>query len=176
MTNDSLLIMVKTSGGGAAYAESIRGYPESISCLFYFKGIAMNKAFKVLWNQVRNTYVVASEAQTRYGKPAKSTKTIVAAAVAGLMAVSGASFANTIEVNPEYAQEDNKLITGGNDDLNITTTASLGELVYDLVQANSFDDIRNAIEQDGKVITGVIGGHGVFDSNFGSSSTQLGIK
>ena len=136
----------------------------------------MNKAFKVLWNQVRNTYVVASEAQTTYGKPAKSTKTIVAAAVAGLMAVSGASFANTIEVNPEYAQEDNKLITGGNDDLNITTTASLGELVYDLVQANSFDDIRNAIEQDGKVITGVIGGHGVFDSNFGSSSTQLGIK
>lgn len=136
----------------------------------------MNKAFKVLWNQVRNTYVVASEAQTTHGKPGKATKTIVAAAVAGLMAVSGASLANTIEVNPEYAQEDNKLITGGNDDLNITTTASLGELVYELGQAGSFDDIRNAIEQDGKVITGVIGGHGVFDGNFDNPLTQISIK
>lgn len=51
----------------------------------------MNKAFKVLWNQVRNTYVVASEAQTTHGKPGKATKTIVAAAVAGLMAVGGDS-------------------------------------------------------------------------------------
>lgn len=50
--------------------------------------------------------------------------------------------------------------------MNITTTGSFGELVYDLVQAGSIDDIRNAIEQDGKVITGVIGGHGVFDSAF----------
>lgn len=47
----------------------------------------MNKAFKVLWNQVRGSYVVASEAQVTHGKPGKAVKTIVAAAVAGLMAV-----------------------------------------------------------------------------------------
>ena len=56
----------------------------------------MNKAFKVLWNQVRNTYVVASEAQATHGKPSKATKTLVAAAVAGLMAVGGTAFAKDI--------------------------------------------------------------------------------
>ena len=34
----------------------------------------MNKAFKVLWNQVRGTYVVASEAQVTHGKPGKATR------------------------------------------------------------------------------------------------------
>ena len=51
----------------------------------------MNKAFKVLWNDVRRTYVVSSEAQMSRGKPAKSAKTLVAAAVAGVLALGAGS-------------------------------------------------------------------------------------
>ena len=65
----------------------------------------MNKAFKVLWNQVRGSYVVASEAQVTHGKPGKAVKTIVAAAVAGLMAVSGSALAVMIDSDYFYGED-----------------------------------------------------------------------
>ena len=87
----------------------------------------MNKAFKVLWNQVRNTYVVASEAQTTHGKPGKATKTIVAAAVAGLMAMGSSAFASTVIDsssfgNGEGQYNSTKFISGHGGDISIQTS------------------------------------------------------
>lgn len=55
----------------------------------------MNKAFKVLWNDARRSFVVSSETQRSHGKPKKFTKTLLATALAGLMAVGSSAFAAT---------------------------------------------------------------------------------
>lgn len=55
------------------------------------EGNNMNKAFKVLWNEVRELAVVSSEAQKSHGKPKKAIATAV---LAGLLAVAGTAGAN----------------------------------------------------------------------------------
>ena len=77
----------------------------------------MNKAFKVLWNQVRGSYVVASEAQVTHGKPGKAVKTIVAAAVAGLMAVGVSAQAREISYGTIKREGSTKFISGAGDTL-----------------------------------------------------------
>lgn len=120
----------------------------------------MNKAFKVLWNQVRNTYVVASEAQATHGKPGKATKTIVAAAVAGLMAVGTASAATITNETLQDGQQ--AFIQGNGEKLEIQTSGSLGGILSQLQQNHSgLSDILNGlIQNDGtyKSIVGVTGG------------------
>lgn len=134
----------------------------------------MNKAFKVLWNQVRNTYVVASEAQTTHGKPGKATKTIVAAAVAGLMAVGGTAFAKD-DITYGYVtgtEGTSKFISGDGEVLNIKTDASIGQLLTDLQQAKSqgLQAILAALSQqkpgqETTTLIGVAGGSNFIDEN-----------
>ena len=58
----------------------------------------MNKAFKVLWNRLRGSYVVASEATAAHGKSGKAAKTVLAAAAASLVACGGVSAADSLVV------------------------------------------------------------------------------
>lgn len=138
----------------------------------------MNKAFKVLWNQVRGSYVVASENQVTHGKPGKATKTIVAAAVAGLMAMGGVASAAEINVDFEYVTKDQgttKFISGDGNTLNIQTSADAQQMIKDIKNALSADsngaklkEILAAISQvdTGKqtaILTGTTGGTSTID-------------
>lgn len=64
----------------------------------------MNKAFKVLWNRLRGSYVVASEATAAHGKSGKAAKTVLAAAAASLVACGGVSAADSLVVNFDYVK------------------------------------------------------------------------
>ena len=110
----------------------------------------MNKAFKVLWNQVRGSYVVASENQVTHGKPGKATKTIVAAAVAGLMALAGSAQALTIDTDYFYGEgataESMKFIAGGEEGkVIIQTNASVGVLLEELKTAMQQPDLGSKL-------------------------------
>ena len=133
----------------------------------------MNKAFKVLWNQVRGTYVVASEAQVTHGKPGKATKTIVAAAVAGLLAVGGSAYAATVDFSTVQEEGTTKFLSGNGTDTDIQTSANAWQMIQDLKAALNSDDkltdIREAISQvDGErqtaILTGFSGGKSFFDA------------
>lgn len=143
----------------------------------------MNKAFKVLWNQVRGTYVVASEAQVTHGKPGKATKTVVAAAVAGLLAVGGVAQAEEILVDYDYVTQDQgttKFISGNGNRLNIQTSADAQKMLSDIKNAISGRDVdinalRQAIsqineDQETAILFGTTGG-----SNFYDSGTSAGL-
>ena len=147
----------------------------------------MNKAFKVLWNQVRGSYVVASEAQVTHGKPGKAVKTIVAAAVAGLMAVSGSALAVTVDSDYFYGNDASaksmKFIDGDGEKVVIETKASAGQLLEDLKVAMAQEDltaklseILKAISQqnyeDKTAIPALVAG----GSNFMDYSTQEAIN
>ena len=43
----------------------------------------MNKAFKILWNDARRSYIVSDETTRSHGKPAKAMVVAVAVALAG---------------------------------------------------------------------------------------------
>ena len=136
----------------------------------------MNKAFKVLWNQVRGTYVVASEAQVTHGKPSNATKTIVAAAVAGLLALGGAASAEEVTVDFDYVQTEGttKFISGDGNTLNIQTNASAKKLIEDLKTAlgseDKLKDLLDAIAQVNPtertaILTGTVGGQNLYDQS-----------
>ena len=121
----------------------------------------MNKAFKVLWNQVRGTYVVASEAQVTHGKPGKATKTIVAAAVAGVLAMGGVAQAEEVLVDYDYVTKDQgttKFISGNGNTLNIQTNADVGVMI---------DGIKEALKaaSDSDKLSGILGAIGTNDKN-----------
>lgn len=144
----------------------------------------MNKAFKVLWNQVRNTYVVASEAQTTHGKPGKATKTIVAAAVAGLMAMGSSAFASTtIDNNSFGGKEDQydstKFISGNGGEIYIQTSGDARELAY-AIKSGTLDAIQNALgankDESGNfevTLVGFAGGQNFIDSSTGHAINSL---
>lgn len=117
----------------------------------------MNKAFKVLWNQVRGSYVVASEAQVTHGKPGKAVKTIVAAAVAGLMAVSGSALAVMIDSDYFYGEDASaksmKFIDGDGEKVVIETKASAGLLLEDLKAAMAQEDLSVKLSEILKAIS-----------------------
>lgn len=127
----------------------------------------MNKAFKVLWNQVRGTYVVASEAQVTHGKPNKATKTIVAAAVAGLMAVAGAASATTIS-NESFGSGENqydttKFISGNGGETTIQTKGDARKLISAILSGN-LNEIRGALgTANGATLVGFAGGNNFQD-------------
>lgn len=140
----------------------------------------MNKAFKVLWNQVRGTYVVASEAQVTHGKPSKATKTIVAAAVAGLLALGGAASAEEVTVDFDYVQTEGttKFISGDGNTLNIQTNASAKKLIEDLKAALDSDDKLNNLldaiaqvnsSEETAILTGTVGGQNIYDTSLENS-------
>lgn len=82
---------------------------------------------------------MASEAQVTHGKPGKAVKTIVAAAVAGLMAVSGSALAVMIDSDYFYGEDASaksmKFIDGDGEKVVIETKASAGLLLEDLKAA-----------------------------------------
>ena len=151
----------------------------------------MNKAFKVLWNDVRRSYVVSSEAQMSHGKPARSSKTLVAAAVAGVLALGASSAFAALPNGPitndnlptigDTGSETTKLISGKGEVVNIQTNGSLStlkdRLKEELVKADPDGSglgktdilkvIVNALgpvkdgSTDHVVITGVTGGNNI---------------
>lgn len=132
----------------------------------------MNKAFKVLWNHVRNTYVVASEAQTTHGKPGKATKTIVAAAVAGFMAVGSSASALTLNESTVLESGTTKFHSG-NGELIIETEGdakNLATAIKNFVTADKADKsqaleaLREALGTGkGTTLVGSAGGQHYFD-------------
>lgn len=72
-------------------------------------GIDMNKAFKVLFNDVRGSYVVSSEATKSHGKPKKA---LVVATAAALLMFGGAASAVTITNDSFDANHSSAFISG----------------------------------------------------------------
>ena len=145
----------------------------------------MNKAFKVLWNQVRNTYVVASEAQTTHGKPGKATKTIVAAAVAGLMAMGSSAFASTTIDSNSFGIEEGqynstKFISGHGGDISIQTSGDTRKLFIALKNAldeQSPENLKNLLgalgTANGETLVGFAGGVNVSDYELANNLSFL---
>ncbi len=106
----------------------------------------MNKAFKVLWNDARRSFVVSSETQRSHGKPKKITKTLLATALAGLMAVGSSAFAATTINNDSFANGDydtTKFLNGGGGDITIQTNGDARELLA-AIASKDIDKIREA--------------------------------
>ena len=106
----------------------------------------MNKAFKVLWNDARRSFVVSSETQRSHGKPKKFTKTLLATALAGLMAVGSSAFAATTINNDSFANGDydtTKFLNGGGGDITIQTNGDARELLA-AIASKDIDKIREA--------------------------------
>lgn len=107
----------------------------------------MNKAFKVLWNDARRSFVVSSETQRSHGKPKKFTKTLLATALAGLMAVGSSAFAATTINNDSFANGDydtTKFLNGGGGDITIQTNGDARELLA-AIASKDIDKIREAL-------------------------------
>lgn len=103
----------------------------------------MNKAFKVLWNEVRELAVVSSEAQKSHGKPKKAIATAV---LAGLLAVAGTAGATDI-TNGSFGaggQLDSTKFISGNGSLTVNTNGSFGNLAS-AIQNGSLSDILAAL-------------------------------
>lgn len=146
--------------------------------LYNLKGLQMNKAFKVLWNQVRRTYVVASEAQVTHGKPSKATKTIVAAAVAGLLAAGGSAFAATTINNGSFGSSEDqydstKFISANGEETIIQTNGDTRKLISAILNKD-WDAIRGALgTANGATLVGFTGGTNFHDSN--TETTIAGV-
>ena len=103
----------------------------------------MNKAFKVLWNEVRELAIVSSEAQKSHGKPKKAIATAV---LAGLLAVAGTAGATDI-TNGSFGaggQLDSTKFISGNGSLTVNTNGSFGNLAS-AIQNRSLSDILAAL-------------------------------
>ena len=132
----------------------------------------MNKAFKVLWNDVRRTYVVSSEAQMSHGKPTKSAKTLVAAAVAGVLALGAGSALAASEPLPETITNASlsdlgttKFHSGNGQTVNIQTEGDARALAQALLSGD-MKAIRVALGHNGTYATmvGTAGGTNLMDS------------
>ena len=142
----------------------------------------MNKAFKVLWNQVRGTYVVASEAQVTHGKPGKATKTIVAAAVAGVLAAGGSAFAATTINNGSFGSDEDqydstKFISANGEETIIQTNGDTRKLISAILNKD-WDAIRGALgTANGATLVGFAGGQNTWDDMTSQSVDDfLGYK
>lgn len=141
----------------------------------------MNKAFKVLWNDARRSFVVSSETQRSHGKPKKFTKTLLAAALAGLMAVSTGAFAS-ITVDRDYVNyiDSTKFIHGNGEELVIKTNGDVRQFVADIKKAiedyradgstiDLITAIREAVSQtnygNNAILTGTVGGNNFIDQS-----------
>ena len=152
----------------------------------------MNKAFKVLWNDARRSFVVSSETQRSHGKPKKITKTLLATALTGLMAVSTGAYAS-ITVDRDYVNDidSTKFIHGNGGELVIKTNGDVRKFVADIKKAiedyqasaaggdpnelGLINAIREALSQtnygDNAILTGTVGGNNFIDQ---STISELG--
>lgn len=141
----------------------------------------MNKAFKVLWNDARRSFVVSSETQRSHGKPKKFTKTLLATALTGLMAVSTGAFAS-ITVDRDYVNgiDSTKFIHGNGEELVIKTNGDVRKFVADIKKAiedyradgstiDLITAIREAVSQtnygNNAILTGTVGGNNFIDQS-----------
>lgn len=141
----------------------------------------MNKAFKVLWSDARRSFVVSSETQRSHGKPKKFTKTLLAAALTGLMAVSTGAFAS-ITVDRDYVNgiDSTKFIHGNGEELVIKTNGDVRKFVADIKKAiedyradgstiDLITAIRKAVSQtnygNNAILTGTVGGNNFIDQS-----------
>lgn len=153
----------------------------------------MNKAFKVLWNDARRSFVVSSETQRSHGKPKKITKTLLATALTGLMAVSTGAFASITTVDRDYVNgiDSTKFIHGNGEELVIKTNGDVRKFVADIKQAiedyqasaaggnpnelGLINAIREALSQtnygENAILTGTVGGNNFIDQ---STISELG--
>ena len=144
----------------------------------------MNKAFKVLWNDVRRSYVVSSEAQMSHGKPARSSKTLVAAAVAGVLALGASSAFAALPNGPitnsnlptigDTDSETTKLVSGKGETIDIQTNGSLGDLAGKLAAVKDAGNLKEVIAKlreafaptkENVTIVGVTGGSNVMSQD-----------
>jgi len=154
----------------------------------------MNKAFKVLWNDARRSFVVSSETQRSHGKPKKITKTLLATALTGLMAVSTGAFAS-ITVDRDYVNDidSTKFIHGNGEELVIKTNGDVRKFVADIKKAiedykasaaggnpnelGLINAIREALSQtnygDNAILTGTVGGNNFIDQTTIAELTKI---
>lgn len=133
----------------------------------------MNKAFKVLWNHLRGSYVVASEATASHGKTSKAAKAVMAAVALGSLALSNTVSAEDITVDFDYVQNQGttKFISGKGNTLVIKTDADAYKMIQDIKKAGGMGDLLVAISQvDGTnktaILTGLTGGGSFYDAGF----------
>lgn len=104
--------------------------------------IEMNKAFKIIWNTARGSYVVASEMQRAHGKTSR-VKTTAAFALAGALALSATVTAKTI-TNDSISEETTTKLISGDGELNIETAGDLRQLA-EALKTGKLDQIREAL-------------------------------
>lgn len=133
----------------------------------------MNKAFKVLWNEARRTFVVSSETTMSRGKSTKSSKNVLAASLACILALSwgGYSFAdetNNVITNKSLSQEagTTKFLSGNGQTVIVQTEGDARNLVNALL-SKDINQIRAALGHNGKnaTLVGLAGGSNFFDPN-----------
>lgn len=138
----------------------------------------MNKAFKVLWNHLRGSYVVASEATASHGRASKTVKTAVAVAAMAAM-VGGAQAAATINNDSFGSQYDStKFISGGGGDITIQTNGDARQLlsaIKNFIESSDAEDpsvkneaLKNLLgalgtANDSATLVGFAGGQNVVD-------------
>ena len=107
----------------------------------------MNKAFKVLWNHLRGSYVVASEATASHGKASKAVKTAVAVAAMAAM-VGGVQAADPITNDSfgsgEGQYDSTKFISGNGETLTIQTNGNVSALLT-AIKNKDLNAIRAAL-------------------------------
>ena len=74
----------------------------------------MNKAFKILWNDARRSYIVSDETTRSHGKPAKAMVAAVAVALAGF---SGIASAAEVDIKQGFDQ----VVIGADDTSTVTS-------------------------------------------------------
>ena len=126
----------------------------------------MNKAFKVLWNDVRRSFVVSSETANTHGKPKKALTVVT---VATLMALSGMASALTID-NDNFNESCSSLFISGNGDLTIQTNGDAGKTVIDVYEQFTSGNLQGILQSlmphDGlSSPIGATGGKNVIDSS-----------
>lgn len=137
----------------------------------------MNKAFKVLWNHLRGSYVVASEATASHGKASKAAKAVVAAVALGSLALSNMASAEDITVDFDYvqSQDTTKFIAGKGNSLVIKTDANAYKMLQDIKGALALENDQKLgalleaiaqVDENNKtaVLTGVAGGTNFYDT------------
>ena len=136
----------------------------------------MNKAFKVLWNDVRGSYVVSSENHLSHGKPAKSARTLVAAAVAGMLAIGTGSAlaASTPVTNDSLSELGTTKFLSGKGELNIQTEGNADALAEAILKKD-FGAIRNALGHNGQYATvvGAAGGQNYWDNETSKTLSDI---
>ena len=137
-------------------------------------GIDMNKAFKVLFNDVRGSYVVSSEATKSHGKPKKA---LVVATAAALLMFGGAASAATI-TNDSFDADHSSLFISGNGDVTIQTEGNGQKLINELYNAYTSGDLVGILEaftpHDGTSSPiGLAGGNTYIDSVTASTIDQM---